>query len=42
MRGGSWASEYKDLHLLVVASRLWNSSYVSSDVLGFRCAMHIP
>ena len=39
LRGGSWASEYKDMYLITVAARLWNRSYVSSDVLGFRCAM---
>ncbi len=39
MRGGSWASEY-DPYLLFVTTfyRLWNYDYISSDVLGFRCA----
>jgi len=42
LRGGSWASEYKDMYLLVAAFRFWNRSYVSSDALGFRCAMDAP
>jgi len=39
MRGGSWASEY-DPYLVYVSTffRLWNYEYLSSDVLGFRCA----
>ncbi len=39
MRGGSWASEY-DPYLPFVTTfyRLWNYEYISSDVLGFRCA----
>jgi len=38
LRGGSWASEYKDLNLVTATSRIWNRSYTRSDVLGFRCA----
>lgn len=39
MRGGSWASEYDPYLLFVTAFyRLWNYDYISSDVLGFRCA----
>lgn len=39
LRGGSWASEY-DPYLVYVTTffRLWNYEYLSSDVLGFRCA----
>jgi serine/threonine protein kinase len=39
LRGGSWASEY-DPYLVYVTTffRLWNFDYLSSDVLGFRCA----
>ena len=39
MRGGSWASEF-DPYLAFVTTvfRLWNYDYISSDVLGFRCA----
>jgi serine/threonine protein kinase len=38
-RGGSWASEF-DPYLLFVTTfyRLTNHDYISSDVLGFRCA----
>lgn len=38
-RGGSWASEY-DPYLIYITTffRLWNYDYISSDVLGFRCA----
>jgi serine/threonine protein kinase len=39
MRGGSWASEYNPYLLFVTTFyRLWNYDYISSDVLGFRCA----
>jgi serine/threonine-protein kinase len=40
LRGGSWASEY-DPYLVFVTTyyRLWNYEYISSDVLGFRCAI---
>lgn len=40
LRGGSWASEY-DPYLVFVTTyyRLWNYDYISSDVLGFRCAI---
>jgi formylglycine-generating enzyme required for sulfatase activity len=41
-RGGSWASEYKDMYLVTTTARLWNYSYVSSDVLGIRCATSTP
>ncbi len=39
LHGGSWASEY-DPYLVFVTTffRLWNYDYISSDVLGFRCA----
>jgi len=39
LRGGSWASEY-DPYLVFVTTfyRLYNYDYISSDVLGFRCA----
>ena len=39
MRGGSWASEYNPYLVFVTTFyRLWNYDYISSDVLGFRCA----
>ncbi|MDI6770890.1 MAG: SUMF1/EgtB/PvdO family nonheme iron enzyme [Anaerolineales bacterium] len=39
MRGGSWASEFdKYVAYVTTAFRLWNYDYISSDVLGFRCA----
>ena len=39
LRGGSWASEFKDLYLVTATSRIWNWSYTRSDVLGIRCAV---
>jgi formylglycine-generating enzyme required for sulfatase activity len=40
IRGGSWAT-VSDLYmdLLTTTFRLWNKPKISSNVLGFRCAM---
>jgi eukaryotic-like serine/threonine-protein kinase len=38
IRGGSWATEAKDLYFVSTTFRLWNKPFISSNVLGFRCA----
>jgi formylglycine-generating enzyme required for sulfatase activity len=39
LRGGSWASELDPyLEFVTTFYRLYNHDYISSDVLGFRCA----
>lgn len=40
LRGGSWASEYRNyLYFVTTTFRLWNKSFIRSNVIGFRCAM---
>ena len=43
LRGGSWASRAKgEMTFVTTTYRLWNYSYIRSDVLGFRCATANP
>jgi formylglycine-generating enzyme required for sulfatase activity len=43
LRGGSWASGYRHYMAFVTTTyRMWNTPYIRSDVIGFRCAMNAP
>jgi formylglycine-generating enzyme required for sulfatase activity/serine/threonine protein kinase len=43
LRGGSWASGSRHYMAFVTTTyRMWNNSFIRSDVIGFRCVMDIP